>query len=100
MVCRQSKVNMGKKEYSQYQKSVISDYYKNLDTIMLQKLSELVTELYLAETKTKYDQLWDRANKAMVKLKILPATIDHIMEKRDVQILAQNLQDWIGKKKS
>lgn len=90
---------MGKKEYSQHQQTVISGYYKNLDTIMLQKLSELVTELYLAETKAKHDRLWDRAHKAMVKLKIRPATVAHIMEKQDVRILAQNLQDWLGKKK-
>ncbi|MHC4366974.1 MAG: hypothetical protein ACYSW8_05070 [Planctomycetota bacterium] len=90
---------MDKKEYSQYQKTVISGYYKNLDTIMLQKLSELVTELYLADTKAKHDRLWERAHKAMVKLKIRPATIEHIMEKKDVQILAHNLQDWLGKKR-
>ncbi len=90
---------MGKKDYSQYQQTVISGYYQNLDTIMLQKLSELVTELYLAETKAKHDRLWDRAHKAMVKLKIRPATIDHIMKKQDVQLLARHLQDWLGKKK-
>ena len=91
---------MGKDERSQYQQSVISGYYKNLDSIMLQKLSELVTELYLAETKAKHDRLWERAHKAMVKLKIRPATIAHIMEKQDVQILAKNLQDWLANKKS
>lgn len=89
---------MGKKEYSHYQQSVISGYYKNLDIIMLQKLSELVTELYLADTKAKHDRLWDRVHKAMVKLKIPPATIAHIMEKKDVRILAKNLQEWLGKK--
>ena len=85
---------MAKKEYSQYQKSVISGYYGNLDTIMLGKLGELVTELYLTETKAKRDRLWQRAQKAMVKLKVPPAIIDHIMEKQDVEILAKNLQDW------
>jgi len=89
---------MTNKEYSQYQKSVISGYYDNLDTIMLQKLSELVTELYLADTKVKSDRLWQRAQKAMIKLKVPPAIIDHIMEKRDVEILAKNLQDWQGGK--
>jgi hypothetical protein len=44
---------MAKKEYSQYQKAVISGYYNNLDTIMLGKLSELVTELYLADKEAK-----------------------------------------------
>jgi hypothetical protein len=90
---------MTKKEYSQYQKSIISGYYDNLDTIMLGKLGELVTELYLADTKAKKDRLWLRVHKAMVNLKIPPAIIDHIMEKQDVEILAKNLQDWQSRKK-
>jgi len=85
---------MTKKEYSQYQKSVISGYYNNLETIMLGKLGELVTELYLADSQTKKDRLWQRAHKAMVKLKVPSAIIDHVMEKQDVEILAKNLQDW------
>ncbi len=90
---------MAKNDYSQYQKTVISGYYNNLDTIMLQKLGELVTELYLADTRAKQNRLWQRTNKAMVKLKVPPAIIDHIMEKKDVQILAKNLQDWLANKK-
>jgi hypothetical protein len=89
---------MTKKEYSQYQKAVISGYYDNLDTIMLGKLSELVTELYLADKEAKKTRLWQRAHKAMVKLKVPPVIIDHIMEKKDVEILAKNLQDWQGGK--
>ncbi|MHC4678356.1 MAG: hypothetical protein ACYTEK_06635 [Planctomycetota bacterium] len=89
---------MAKPEYSDYQKGVISGYYDNLDTIMLGKLSELVSELYVAGTQTKRERLWQRAHKAMIKLKVPPALIDHIMQKRDVQILAKNLQDWLNKK--
>jgi hypothetical protein len=89
---------MAKQEYSDYQKGVISSYYENLDTIMLGNLSELVSELYVAETQTKQERLWQRAHKAMIKLKVPPVIIDHIMQKRDVQILAQNLQDWLNKK--
>jgi hypothetical protein len=83
-------------EYSSYQKDVISRYYKNLDTLMLQKLSELVTDLYLAETPAKADKLWQRAHKAMQNLKIPPAIINHIMQKKSVEILAKNLQDWLA----
>ena len=88
---------MAKNEYSQYQKEVISGYYDNLDTIMLQKMGELVTELFLADTQPKQERLWQRAEKAMVKLKVPPAIIDHIMNKRDVEILAKNLQDWLAR---
>ncbi len=87
---------MAKNEYSEYQKAVISDYYKNLDIIMLQKLSDLVSELYLAESKAQQDKLWLKAHKAMERLQIPSAIIDHITEKQDVEILAKNLQDWLS----
>jgi hypothetical protein len=66
---------------------------------MLQKLGELVTELYLADTPASQERLWQRAQKAMLKLKVPPAIINHIMEKRNVEILAKNLQDWLSNKK-
>lgn len=86
---------MAKQEKTSYQQKVISRYYENLDTIMLTKISELVTELYLAETKAKSDKLWERVHKAMAKLKVKPAIIAHIMKKRSVEILAKNLSDWL-----
>jgi len=55
--------------------------------------------LYLADTQAKQNRLWQKANKAMVKLKVPPAIIDHIMEKKDVEVLAKNLQDWLTYKK-
>ena len=90
---------MVKNERSSYQKKVIQGYYNNLDTIMLQRLQELVTELYLADAPGKKKKLWDRAHNAMIKFKVSPAIMDHIMKKRDVQILAKNLQDWLGGRK-
>ncbi len=86
---------MARKDYSNYQRDVISRYYENLDAIMLGKLQELVTELYLADSKAKQDRLWDRAGKALAKLKISPAIIKHIMETRNVEILAKNVEDWL-----
>jgi hypothetical protein len=83
-------------QYTKYQADLISNYYKNLDSIMLAKLGDLVTELYLADSDAKRDRLWQRAKKAMTKLKIPPAIMDHIMQKKDVQILAKNLQDWLS----
>jgi hypothetical protein len=90
---------MAKQEYSAYQKDVISNYYNNLSAISLGRLSELVSELYLAESDTKRVKLWERAQKAMVALKIPPAIIDHIMTKKDVKILAKNLNEWLARQK-
>ena len=96
----EKKDKMGTKDYSEYQKATISNYYKNLDTIMLQKLSVLVSELYMAETEfSNTDKLWRKVRQAMEKLKIPDAIIEHIMEKKSVEILAKNLQDWLNKSK-
>ena len=88
---------MGKHERTDYQRKVISRYYENLDTITLTKLQELVTELYLAETPAQKDRLWQRVEKAMAKMKISPAIVEHLMAKRDVRLLAENLNGWLKK---
>ena len=90
---------MAKKERSNYQKKLISHYYQNLDTIMLQKLGELVTDIYLENSADKREKLWKRAEKAMVKGGIKPAIIKHIMQKKDIEILAKNLTEWNAGKK-
>ena len=85
---------MSPQDHSNYQKKIISNYYDNLDSIMLGKLQELVTELYLADSQKKSDRLWERTYKAMVKMKIKPAIVNHIMKTRSVEVFAKNVQDW------
>ncbi len=81
-------------DFSSYQKKVINRYYDNRDDIMITKLSEIVTELYLADTAAKQDRLWKRAETAMKNLKIKDHHIAHIMEQRNVEVLAKHLKDW------
>ena len=58
---------MGMQDFTRHQQGIIKRYYENIDGISLQKLSELVTELYLAEGK-KREKLWKTAVSAMQKL--------------------------------
>jgi len=81
--------------YSQHQKKIIRRYYDNLDQIALTRLGEIATELYLAETVPQKKRLWDRADKAMQKLKIPPNLSHHILQSQDPEILAQNLKNWL-----
>ena len=86
---------MAKQEYSNYQKKVIQNYYQHKDTIVLTRLQELVTDLYLSETPAKTKRLWQQVEKALDKMKLKPAVKSRILEKQDVQILAKNLQQWL-----
>jgi hypothetical protein len=87
---------MAQREYSEHQQGIIRKYYNQLDTIMLHKLQEQVSELYLADTEAKRNRLWQRVRKAMVQLEIPPEIVEHIMAQKDIETLARNLQDWLS----
>ena len=48
-------------DFSPYQKKIIDRYYQNFDAIKHQQLSELASEIYLAEGEKKKDRLWKRS---------------------------------------
>jgi len=73
--------------YTRHQQGIIKRYYENFDKIQVQRLSELVTELYLAEGK-KREKLWQSAATAMQKLKLPQQRIDHVVGKKDPALLA------------
>ena len=82
-------------EYSNYQRKVIERYYDHRDGIMINKLQEMVTELYLADTVKKQDQLWQRVRKVLSNLKIKAAVAEGIVQKRDAEVLARHVQQWL-----
>ncbi len=82
-------------EHTPYQRKVIERYYDNRDDIMLAKLEEITSDLYLADTDAKKSRLWKRAQQAMEALKIPQGILDHILTKRDPAILARNLRGWL-----
>ncbi len=90
---------MSAHERTDYQNKIISRYYENLDTITLTKLQEWVTELYLAETEAQKNRLWQRVEKAMAKINVSPSIARHILQKKDVRLLAEHLNDWLKKAK-
>ena len=73
-------------DYSPYQKKIIDRYYKNFDAIKHQQLSELATELYLAEGKKK-DRLWKRVEESLRKLEFPESRIAHLLARRDPALL-------------
>ncbi len=79
-------------DYSPYQKKIINRYYKNIDAITFQRLSELASDLYLAEGKQK-DKLWKRVEEALKKIEFPDSRIAHLLEKRDPQLLVAILKE-------
>jgi hypothetical protein len=81
--------------YTRHQQGIIKRYYQNIDKIQLQRLSELVTELYLAEGKKK-DKLWGSAATAMKKLEVPQQRVDHLVSKKDPALLAVLVKELMG----
>lgn len=79
-------------DHSPYQKKIINRYYKNFDAIAFQRLSELASDLYLAEDKQK-DRLWKRVEDALRKIEFPDSRIAHLLEKRDPQLLVAILKE-------
>ena len=81
---------------SRYQKGIVNRYYEHQDTILLNRLSEIVSELYLAEGKAA-DRLWKRAATALEASKMETKRFAAVVEKRDVEGLARVVGDMHGK---
>jgi hypothetical protein len=79
-----------------YQEKIIRRYYENKDDIMLQKLGEMVTDLYLAEGKAK-QKVWDRIAAALKNLKIPESQIQHLVKADNPTLVANLLQELLGK---
>lgn len=83
---------MAEREYSKYQQKVIQRYYENRPQIDEQRLSELVTNLFLAEGK-KRAKLWETAQELMKRLNVPKSRIEHVVASNDPAILAEVVKD-------
>ena len=80
------------REYSSYQRKVINRYYDNQDTILATRLGEIVTDIALAmDDQKKLDRLWKRAEQALSKTNLEPASWKKIIDNRDPKQLARLL---------
>jgi hypothetical protein len=84
-------------KHSTYQDRIIRNYYQNQDDIMLQKLGDLATDLYLAEGKAK-DRLWKRVAAALKNLKIPDDQIQHLVRSDNPTLVANLLKKLLEKK--
>lgn len=84
-------------ERTNYQQKAIKNYYNNQEAIMLQRLGEMLTDLYLAEGKAR-QRIWDRAAGALEKLRVPKQQIEHIVSTDNPAILANAYQQLLEKK--
>lgn len=84
-------------ERSRHQQKIIKNYYDNRETIALQRLQELVTELYLAEGAKKRERYWKSVETHLEKLGVKQNQIDHIVSSDNAELLAKHLTRLMDK---
>ena len=77
-------------DFSPHQQKIIKRYYDNLDTLSLQRLAELVGELYLTQGK-KRQRVWTNLKSTMEKLGVPQSRIDHLAQQDNPGLVAEML---------
>lgn len=85
-------------DYSKFQQKVIKNYYDNQETILLQRLGEHITELYLADGKARAKR-WKDITKVLEKLKVPASRIETLVQKDNPAMLAKLLEELLAKQK-
>ena len=78
--------------HTPHQRGIIKRYYDNRDHLETQKLGELVSSLYLAETDKEKDRLWKQVERALVALKTPKGELQRIMDNKDLAALAKTVE--------
>jgi hypothetical protein len=79
-----------------YQDKIIRRYYQNQDQILVQRLGDLVTEIYLAEGDKRV-RLWKRTAEILEKLKVPTARVQHVCQSDNPALVAEVLKELLDK---
>jgi len=80
---------MAKGDYlTPHQRGIVRRYYEHKDTLMLQKLSEMVSELYLCTDEKKAARLWKSVRTALLNMNVPGAQVEKLVAGRELKKLA------------
>jgi hypothetical protein len=75
-----------------HQQKIVKRYYDNQDLLQLQRLEELVSELYLSTGK-KRQGVWTRVVAAMQKLGVPKTRIEHLQQQDKPELVAELVKE-------
>ncbi len=78
----------GGREYTKGQRKIIKRHYETAEPRAVQRLQEVVSELYVAESDSAANRLWKSAATALKNLNRSDARAQQILEERDLGELA------------
>ena len=79
--------------YSQYQKKVIKNFYDNKDLRLVQKLGELVSNLYLETSEKKKETGWKKIKKMLTDLNVHPGEVEYLTKDKNLSTISKKLEE-------
>jgi hypothetical protein len=77
---------------SKYQEKVIRNYYENREAIAVQRVQELITELYLSQGKQRARH-WKTLMPHLAALGMSQSQIDELVAQDNPELVARHLKD-------
>jgi hypothetical protein len=80
---------MAKRDYTPHQQGIIKRFYEHRDTLAMQRLAEIVSDLYVETGEAKITKQWAAAHKQMLAAGVHKHEADTILAERDLGSLAR-----------
>ena len=77
------------KDLSRQQQGIVKRYYEHHDTIQSHKLSQIVSDLWLADDEKDKLKLWGMAQTALMRMGLDATMVANVVNKRDFEALAR-----------
>ncbi len=84
---------MNEKGYTKYQQKAIRNFYDNKDLRLVQKLGELVSNLYLETSEKKKETGWKKIEKMLTDLKIHPGEVEYLTKDKNLSVISKKLDE-------
>ena len=81
------------KGYTPYQQKIIRNFYQNKDLRLIQKLGELVSNLYLETNEKKRESGWKRIKEILIDLKIHPNEVEFLTKDKNLTVISKKLAE-------
>lgn len=78
-------------KFSRHQQQIIKNYYNNREDVALQRVQELVTELYLSEGKQR-ERVWKNLTTHLEKLEIPAERIAYLKKQDKPELILKQIE--------
>jgi hypothetical protein len=80
---------MAAKQYlTPYQQGIVKRFFAHRDSVLVTRLSEAVSELYVCDSDKKREKLWKSALDTMTRAGVDAGDVESLAASRDLKVLA------------